>query len=136
VHRTDSWSARVTNILDGHGDRLKSIAMQNTTSVNGALTIQADTLHTRTTQTGLTRFALMSSLSDDSSLALDTGITGHGWAMLGDNEFFADFRFKNVYSTVSTSDTDGSFCIYDAGSGVAIRNRTGSTRNARIVVNY
>jgi hypothetical protein len=35
---------RITNILDGNNDLLKSVAMQNTTTVNGAVTIQVDTL--------------------------------------------------------------------------------------------
>lgn len=36
--------SRITNILDGNNDQLKSVAMQNTTTVNGAVTIQVDTL--------------------------------------------------------------------------------------------
>lgn len=44
VERTTSRTARITNILDGHGDRLRSIAMQNTTSVNGAVTLYVNTL--------------------------------------------------------------------------------------------
>jgi hypothetical protein len=36
-------TSRITNILDGDGDRLRSIALQNTTTVSGAVTIQVDT---------------------------------------------------------------------------------------------
>lgn len=44
VLQPQQGTSRITNILDEHGDLLKSIAAQNVTSVNGAVTVLVDTL--------------------------------------------------------------------------------------------
>ena len=85
-----------------------------------------------------------SSVADEGSIVLDTGKTGRGWAMAGDNEEFIQFRFtaagvvaiiSNTANAINT-DTDGNLCVYDAGTGIAIKNRLGATKNIRYIINY
>jgi len=85
-----------------------------------------------------------SSVADEGSVTLDTGKTGRGWAMAGDNEEYINFRFTaaGVVTIISNSanaintDTDGFLCVYDAGAGIAIKNRLGATKIIRYVVQY
>ena len=89
-------------------------------------------------------FLTASSIEDEAEITLDTGKTGQGWAMAGDNEEYINFRFTaaGVVTVISNSanaintDTDGFLCVYDAGSGIAIKNRLGATKTIRYVVNY
>lgn len=84
------------------------------------------------------------SLADDAIITLDTAKTGRGWAMAGDNEEYIEFRFTaaGVVTVISNSanaintDTDGCLCVYDAGTGIAIKNRLGATKVIRYVVQY
>ena len=84
------------------------------------------------------------SVADEGSVTLDTGKTGRGWAMAGDNEEYIEFRFtaagvvtviSNTANAINT-DTDGNLCVYDAGAGIAIKNRLGATKNIRYFINY
>ena len=87
---------------------------------------------------------LSESVNDESEITLDTGKTGWGQAMAGDNEEYIEFRFTaaGVVTVISNSanavgaDTDGNLCVYDAGTGIAIKNRLGATKTIRYVVNY
>jgi len=64
--------------------------------------------------------------------------------MAGDNEEFIQFRFTaaGVVTIISNSanaintDTDGFLCVYDAGTGIRIKNRLGATKTIRYIVNY
>ena len=84
------------------------------------------------------------SVADEASITLDTGKTGWGTAMAGDNEEIINFRFTaaGVVTIISNSanaintDTDGNLCVYDAGAGIAIKNRLGATKNIRYIINY
>jgi len=85
-----------------------------------------------------------SSVADEGSVTLDTGKIGRGWAMAGDNEEYIEFRFtaagvvtviSNTANAINT-DTDGNLCVYDAGAGIAIKNRLGATKIIRYVVQY
>jgi hypothetical protein len=84
------------------------------------------------------------SVADEAEITFDTGKTGKGWAMAGDDEEFIEFRFTaaGVVTVISNSanaintDTDGNLCVYDAGSGIAIKNRLGATKTVRYVVQY
>jgi len=84
------------------------------------------------------------SVADEAQITLDTGKTGRGWAMAGDNEEYIEFRFTaaGVVTVISNSanaintDTDGCLCVYDAGAGIAIKNRLGATKTIRYVVQY
>ena len=87
---------------------------------------------------------LSASVADEGSITLDTAKTGRGWAMAGDNEEYVEFRFtaagvvtviSNTANAINT-DTDGNLCVYDAGAGIAIKNRLGATKNIRYIVNY
>ena len=87
---------------------------------------------------------LQQSVADEAEIALDTGKTGWGTAMAGDNEEYIEFRFtaagvvtivSNTANAINT-DTDGNLCVYDAGAGIAIKNRLGATKNIRYIVNY
>ena len=84
------------------------------------------------------------SVADESEITLDTAKTGWGTAMAGDNEEFIQFRFtaagvvtvvSNTANAINT-DTDGFLCVYDAGTGIRIKNRLGATKDIRYVVNY
>jgi len=87
---------------------------------------------------------LSASVADEGSITLDTAKTGQGWAMAGDNEEYIEFRFTaaGVVTIITNSpnaintDTDGNLCVYDAGAGIAIKNRLGATKTIRYVVHY
>ena len=90
------------------------------------------------------RLIFSQSVADESEITLDTGKVGRGWALAGDNEEYIEFRFttagavtviNNSANAVNT-DTDGNLCVYDAGSGIAIKNRLGATKDIRYIVNY
>ena len=64
--------------------------------------------------------------------------------MAGDNEEWAHFRFSadgtvtlitNTVNVVNT-DTDTNLCIYDAGSGIAVKNRLGGTKVIAFAIYY
>lgn len=83
-------------------------------------------------------------VADDAEFLMPVGKIGHGWAMAGDNEEFIEFRFTsagvvtvitNTANAVGT-DTDGNLCVYDAGGGIAVKNRLGSAKTIRYVVWY
>ena len=84
------------------------------------------------------------SVEDESEITLDTAKTGWGTAMAGDNEEFIQFRFTaaGVVTIISNSanaintNTDGFLCVYDAGTGIRIKNRLGATKTIRYIVNY
>jgi len=84
------------------------------------------------------------SVADEAEITLDTGKIGWGTAMAGDNEELIKFRFtaagvvtiiSNTANAINT-DTDGFLCVYDAGTGIAIKNRLGATKNIRYIINY
>ena len=85
-----------------------------------------------------------SSIADDGEIVLATGVAGWGEAMAGDNEEWAQFRFTSAgvvtlianSANVVNTDTDAKFCIYDAGSGIAIKNRLGATKTVAVNVEY
>ena len=89
-------------------------------------------------------YMLQQSVADEAEIALSTARTGWGWAMAGDNEEIINFRFTaaGVVTIISNSanaintDTDGFLCVYDAGAGIAIKNRLGATKVIRYIVNY
>ena len=83
-------------------------------------------------------------LADDAGIVIPTGKTGWGFAMIGDAEEYGRFTFKadgtvtlleSSANTVST-DTDTKFCIYDAGAGIAIKNRLGAAKDVSYDVKY
>jgi hypothetical protein len=83
-------------------------------------------------------------VADEAEITLATGVSGWGVAQAGDNEEWIQFRFTaaGVVSVVANSanavnsDTDGNLCVYDAGSGIAIKNRLGASKIIRYVVHY
>ena len=86
-----------------------------------------------------------SSTVDDGEIVLATGVAGWGFVMIGDQQEFSTFYFTaagvvtlagDASANVTSTDTDGKLSIYDAGSGVAIKNRLGSTLTIAINVNY
>ena len=89
-------------------------------------------------------YMLQQSVADEAEIALSTARTGWGWAMAGDNEEIINFRFTaaGVVTIISNSanavntDTDAFLCVYDAGTGIAIKNRLGATKVIRYIVNY
>jgi|GEM_PF-3343150 len=85
-----------------------------------------------------------SSLADDATITLATGVSGWGEAMIGNNQEWASFRFSadgtvtlisNTTNAVNTN-TDAKFCIYDGGAGVIIKNALGATLTCAINIHY
>ena len=83
-------------------------------------------------------------VADEAEITLATGVSGWGFAQAGDNEEWIQFCFTaaGVVTVISNSanavntDTDGDLCVYDAGSGIAIKNRLGASKTIRYSVNY
>jgi hypothetical protein len=83
-------------------------------------------------------------VADEAEITLATGVSGWGFAQAGDNEQWIQFTFTaaGVVTVIANSalavntDTDGNLCVYDAGSGIAIKNRLGSSKTIRYAVNY
>ncbi len=84
-------------------------------------------------------------VADDGEILLATGKAGWGFAMIGDNQEYAHFVFTaagavtlltDVSGNVVNTDTDAKFCIYDAGSGIAIKNRLAAPLTIMIDVKY
>jgi hypothetical protein len=93
---------------------------------------------------GLTNLRTSETLNDDAQITLSTGVAGFGFVQIGDNQEWAQFVFtaagvvtliQNSSNAVNT-DTDGNLCIFDNGSGIAIRNRLGSNLTVRLDINY
>jgi hypothetical protein len=83
-------------------------------------------------------------VADEDEIVLATGVSGWGFAQAGDNEEWIQFSFSaaGVVTVIANSahavntDTDGNLCVYDAGSGIAIKNRLGASKTIRYVVHY
>ena len=84
------------------------------------------------------------SVADDDEIILDVAKTGWGIAQAGDNEEWIQFRFtsagvitaiNNTANAVIT-DLDGNFCVYDNGTGIAIKNRLGGVKVIRYQISY
>jgi len=84
------------------------------------------------------------SLDDDAEVEIAPGRAGWGFVQLGDGEEYGFISFKsdgtvtliqNSANTVNT-DTDTKFCIYDKGTGIAIKNRLGSTKRLAYSIKY
>lgn len=82
-------------------------------------------------------------LADDAYIDIKDASTGYGELIVGDNEERARFSWttagvvtlmENTANVVNT-DTDGKFCIFDNGTSVRIRNRLGSTKTVKYVLN-
>lgn len=97
-----------------------------------------------TDKDSLTTHQESSSIADDGEITLATGAAGWGQAMAGDNEEWAQFRFTSAgvvtlianTGNVVNTDTDDKFCIYDAGSGIAVKNRLGAVKTVAVDVHY
>jgi len=87
----------------------------------------------------------VSNLIDDEEIVLATGVSGWGSAMLGNSEEYLIFKFTaagavtlltDCSTNTANTDSDGDFCAYDAGSGIAIKNRMGGTKQVAVYVCY
>jgi len=93
---------------------------------------------------GLTKEIDSASIDDDGEIILTTAVAGWGFVQAGDNEEYAQVAFTSagvvtlIYNStnVANTDSDGNLCIYDAGTGIAIKNRLGSTKTIRYEINY
>ncbi len=93
---------------------------------------------------GLTSYQLKVSLADDAEILLPTGVAGFGGVLAGDGEENIGVYFtsagavtKVTWTTNATdSDSDGNLCVYDKGSGIAVKNRLGSTKIIRFAFYY
>lgn len=84
------------------------------------------------------------SLADDAYIDLPTGVSGWGTIYVADNEEYANISWK-ADGTVTiiagsanfvNTDTDTKFCAFDNGTNVRIRNRLGSTKAIKLIINY
>lgn len=99
---------------------------------------------THTTVGGLTTAQASATVADEAEITLATGVAGFGFAQAGDNEQWIQFSFTTdgVVTVIANSanavntDTDGNLCVYDAGSGIAIKNRLGGSKTVRYSVKY
>ena len=104
----------------------------------------ADLRHFGRVSAGVISATAAASIADESEITLPTGIAGWGFAQAGDNEEYIEFAFTAAGAvTVLTNsanavnaDTDGNLCVYDAGSGIAIKNRLGATKTIRYNIQY
>jgi len=94
-------------------------------------------LHGISVINGLANFPALTSLADNAEVLLATGTKGSGRVDVADNEEWANFSWKadgtvylesNSENVSSTADDDGNLVIYDAGSGIGIKNMLGSTK--------
>jgi len=92
----------------------------------------------------LSHYCKSTSIADDGSIVLATGVAGWGEAMAGDGRQWAHFRFTSEgvvtiiseTDSIANTDTDDNLCIYDAGSGIAIKNRLNAVNKIAININY
>ena len=96
----------------------------------------------------LTSVKTIIELVDDAELIVTAGTSGWGFVMMGSStlgyEEHAQFVWTkagdvtliaNSTNAVNTN-TDGKLCVYDAGTGIAIKNRLNSTKEVRYELNY
>lgn len=127
-----------TEILVGGG---AGVAPVWTTATGTGAPVRANGLSVRN---GLTVYHTSEAVADDASIVLATGVSGWGTVQAGDNEQFIQFTFTSAgIVTVITntanainSDTDNNLCVYDVGSGIAIKNRLGALKTIRAVIYY
>ena len=97
-----------------------------------------------TVKQGLTEQFTSEEVADDAEIVIATGTVGFGFAQIGDNQEYAQFSWKadgtvtliNNSANAVAANTDDKFCIYDAGSGIAIKNRLGSALDVRFQLHY
>jgi len=83
-------------------------------------------------------------LSNNAYIDLPEGVSGFGEVIAGDNQEYTQFRFTtagvvtllNNTANVVDTDTVSKLCILDNGSNVRIKNRLGSSKEIKVVVNY
>ena len=117
-----------------------------TTATGTLAPVRADSpiLSTQYTMNSLVTKQSSQSVNDEAEITLATGVSGWGFAQAGDNEQWIQFSFTTagVVTVIANSalavntDTDGNLCVYDAGAGIAIKNRLGGAKIIRYVVNY
>jgi hypothetical protein len=102
------------------------------------------TLTSTATIKSLINAASSEAVADEAEITLATGVAGFGFAQAGDNEEWIQFCFTTagVVTVIANSanavntDMDGNLCVYDAGSGIAIKNRLGASKTIRYSVHY
>jgi hypothetical protein len=84
------------------------------------------------------------SLADDAEITLLTGRAGFGKVIFGDSAEYSDFYFTSVgvvtlvdnTANVVNTDTDTKYCVYDAGDGPSVKNRSGGALTVTVQVCY
>ena len=144
LHATGSFIATNNTYIKGFNNTatgtIDIIKVNSSNNVELGADINFDNL----IQGNLYRVGASISVVDDDFIDLEAGTIGWGFAQIGDNEEYATFCWtsagvvtliNNSTNAVNT-DTDTKLCIFDNGSNVRIRNRLGSTKVIRYVVNY
>lgn len=94
--------------------------------------------------TAMTTYDVVTNLVDEDSVTLPTAVAGWGQVMVANGTEWARFLFdtsgtvllKEETDNIVNTDTNEKFCIYDAGAGIAIKNRLGSTKKVAIEIHY
>jgi hypothetical protein len=81
-------------------------------------------------------------LADDAETTVSNGKAGFGLCNIGDNVAYAFFTFSttavtlvaNSVGNVANTDTDTNLCIYYDGANLNIKNRLGSSLDARYTI--
>jgi len=114
-------------------------------TITGNLTIEGDLkVSSSVIQGNLTTKKSSESVVDDGTITLPNATSGWGEVFVGDNEERARFSWttagvvtlmENTANVIAT-DTDTNFCIFQSGTQVVLRNRLGSTKVVKHLVNY
>ena len=113
-------------------------------SASSDVTFNKATVTTDVVQNGLTRDSNSQALEDDAEVVLATGSSGMAMIWAGNFEEWAwvGWTAEGVVTllqnstNVSSSDEDGNLCVYDKGTGPAIKNRLGASKTVRYVINF
>ena len=113
-------------------------------SASSDVTFNKATITTDMVQNNLTRDANSQALEDEAEIVLATGNSGMALIWIGNFEEYAlvGWTAEGVVTlilnstNVANSDTDGNLCIYDKGTGPAIKNRLGASKTIRYCINF
>ena len=137
------WDGLTTQILVGGGVGVDPV-WTTATGINAPVRAGSPAFTGIPTINTLNEKAGSESVNDDAEITLATGVAGWGFVQAGDNEEWIQFCFTTtgVVTVIANSahavnaDTDGNLCIYDAGAGIAIKNRLGAAKTIRYKINY
>ena len=109
------------------------------------LSMDSIVVNTSIVMGGETFYNNRQTMDDESIIIFPTSVAGIGNVSVGDGSTWAIFSFTTdgvvtlIHNSVDVDDdsaTDNAFDIYDNGSGIAVKNRLGSTKYVRFNIHY